>query len=78
MLEDRNKERIAIPIIQGEMLHHLDTLSMGLDGNYPRTLRKLVAVLTKPLSSTDQQSWLTGEVPADWRLADVMSIYKRG
>ncbi|KAK4825474.1 hypothetical protein QYF61_027629 [Mycteria americana] len=25
-----------------------------------------------------QQSWLTGEVPADWRLANVTPIYKKG
>ncbi|KAK4818170.1 hypothetical protein QYF61_007612 [Mycteria americana] len=25
-----------------------------------------------------QQSWLTGEVPVDWRLADVTPIYKKG
>ncbi|KAK4829469.1 LOW QUALITY PROTEIN: hypothetical protein QYF61_004759 [Mycteria americana] len=26
----------------------------------------------------DPQSWLTGEVPADWRLANVTAIYKKG
>ncbi|KAK4824550.1 hypothetical protein QYF61_016154 [Mycteria americana] len=25
-----------------------------------------------------QQSWLTGEVPADWRLANVIPVYKKG
>ncbi|KFQ88614.1 hypothetical protein N337_11530, partial [Phoenicopterus ruber ruber] len=71
------------PIIQGEMvsdlLHHLDThKSMGPDGIHPRVLRELVAVLTKPLSIIYQQSWPTGEVPVDWRLADVTPIYKKG
>ncbi|KAK4825724.1 hypothetical protein QYF61_002163 [Mycteria americana] len=42
-------------------------------------LRELVAeVLTKPLSIIYQQSWLTGEVPVDWRLANVTAIYKKG
>ncbi|KFV90657.1 hypothetical protein N327_04648, partial [Fulmarus glacialis] len=71
------------PIIQGEMvsdlLHHLDThKSMGPDGIHPRVLRELVEVLTKPLSILHQQSWLSREVPADWRLANVMPIYKKG
>ncbi|KAK4823601.1 hypothetical protein QYF61_003801 [Mycteria americana] len=35
-------------------------------------------VLTKPLSIIYQQSWLTGEVPADWRLANVTPIFKKG
>ncbi|KAK4828802.1 hypothetical protein QYF61_000859 [Mycteria americana] len=33
----------------------------------------------RPLPETfNQQSWLTGEVPADWRLANVTTIYKKG
>ncbi|KAK4812863.1 hypothetical protein QYF61_024160 [Mycteria americana] len=62
-----------------DLLHHLDThRSVGLDGIHPRVLRELAEVLTKPLSILYQQSWLTGEVPADWRLANVMPIYKKG
>jgi len=69
--------------MQGEkvsnMLCHLDThKSMRPDGIHPRVLMERVEVLTKPLSIIYQQSWLTGEVPADWRLANVMPIYKKG
>ncbi|KAK4813674.1 LOW QUALITY PROTEIN: hypothetical protein QYF61_017641 [Mycteria americana] len=70
-------------VIQGEMvsdlLHHLDThKSMGPDEIHLRVLKELAEVLTKPLSIIYQQSWLTGEVPADWRLANVTPIYKKG
>ncbi|GAB0205040.1 mitochondrial enolase superfamily member 1 [Grus japonensis] len=51
---------------------------MGLDGIHPRVLRQVVEVLTKPLSIIYQQSWLSGEIPVDWRVADVMPIYKKG
>ncbi|KAK4823371.1 hypothetical protein QYF61_001719 [Mycteria americana] len=83
VLEDRDKEQNEAPIIQGEMvsdlLHHLDThKSMGPDGIHPRILRELAEVLTKPLSIIYQQSWLTREVPVDWRLANVMPIHKKG
>ncbi|KAK4828086.1 hypothetical protein QYF61_023146 [Mycteria americana] len=62
-----------------DLLHHLEThKSMGLDGIHPRVLRKLAEVLTKPLSIIYQQSWLTGEVPVDWRLANVTPIHKKG
>ncbi|KAK4828998.1 hypothetical protein QYF61_001754 [Mycteria americana] len=82
-LEDRDGDQNGAPIIQGEMvsdlLHHLDTYkSMGPDEIQPRVLRELADVLTKPLSIIYQQSWLTGEVPADWRLANVMPIFKKG
>ncbi|GAB0203730.1 mitochondrial enolase superfamily member 1 [Grus japonensis] len=52
--------------------------SMGPDGIHPRVLRELVEVLTKPLSIIYQQFWLTGEVPVDWRLANVTPIHKKG
>ncbi|KAK4816543.1 hypothetical protein QYF61_017744 [Mycteria americana] len=82
-LEDRDGDQNGAPIIQGEMvsdlLHHLDThKSMGPDEIHPRVLKELADVLTKPLSIIYQQSWLTGEVPADWRLANVMPIFKKG
>ncbi|GAB0181455.1 mitochondrial enolase superfamily member 1 [Grus japonensis] len=61
-----------------DLLHHLDThKSMGPDGIHPRVLRELAEVLTKPLSIIYQQSWLTGKVPVDWKLANVMSIHKK-
>ncbi|KAK4810509.1 hypothetical protein QYF61_004289 [Mycteria americana] len=82
-LEDRDGDQNGAPIIQGEMvsdlLHHLDThKSMGPDEIHPRVLKELAEVLTKPLSIIYQQSWLTGEVPADWRLANVTPIFKKG
>ncbi|KAK4826807.1 hypothetical protein QYF61_011615 [Mycteria americana] len=74
-LEDRDREQNEVPIIPGEMvgdlLHHSDThRSMGPNGIHPRVLRELAEVVTKPLSILYQQSWLTGEVPVDWKLAN--------
>jgi len=83
VLEYREGEQNKPPRVQEEavkdMLCHLDTYkSMGLDGIYPRVLRELVEELAKPLSIIYQQSWLTREVPDDWRIASVTSIYKKG
>ncbi|GAB0203963.1 mitochondrial enolase superfamily member 1 [Grus japonensis] len=82
-LEDRDREQHKPPMIQEEavndLLCHLDThKSMGPDGIHPRVLRELAEELAKPLSIIYQQSWLTGEVPDDWRLANVTPIYKKG
>ncbi|KAK4829263.1 hypothetical protein QYF61_002655 [Mycteria americana] len=61
------------------LLHHLDThKSMGLNGIHPRGLREVAEVLTKPLSIIYQQSWLTRKDLVDWRLANVMLMYKKG
>ncbi|PKU46081.1 rna-directed dna polymerase from mobile element jockey-like [Limosa lapponica baueri] len=51
---------------------------MKPDGIHPRVQRELEEVLTKPLSIIFQQSWQTGVVPADWRLANVTPIHKKG
>ena len=51
---------------------------MGPDGSHPGVLRELSDVAAKPLSIILRQSWLTGDVPADWRLADVTRIYQKG
>ncbi|KAK4823963.1 hypothetical protein QYF61_008349 [Mycteria americana] len=72
-LEDRDGDQNGAPIIQGKMvsdpLHHLDT---------HKVLKELADVLTKPLSIIYQQSWLTGEVPVEYRLANVTPIFKKG
>jgi len=83
VLQGREGERNKPPIIQKEavndMLCHLDTYtSTGPDGIHPRVLRELVEELAKTLSIIYQQSWLTGEVPDDWTIAIVTSIYKKG
>ncbi|GAB0176867.1 mitochondrial enolase superfamily member 1 [Grus japonensis] len=62
-----------------DLLHHLDThKSMRLDWIHPGVLRELAEVLIRPLSMVYQQSWLNGEVPVDWRLANVTPVYKKG
>jgi len=83
VLEDRDEEQNKPPIIQEEavnnLLCHLDTYkSLGPDGIHTRVLRELVEELAKRLSIISQQPWLTGEVPDDWRITSVTSIYKKG
>ena len=70
------------PAIQervSDLLHHIDThKSMEPDGIHPRVLKELSGVLAKLLFIIYQQSRLTGEVPTDWKLANVTPIYKKG
>ncbi|KAJ7413864.1 hypothetical protein WISP_87919 [Willisornis vidua] len=61
------------------LLKHLDSQkSMGPDGIHPRVMRELVEELAKPLSIIYQQSWLSGEVPDDWKLANATPVHKKG
>ncbi|KFW88624.1 hypothetical protein N305_04990, partial [Manacus vitellinus] len=71
------------PVIEEEtvsnLLSHLDPhKSMQPDGIHPRVMRELLEELAEPLSIIYQQSWLTGEVPDDWKLANVIPIHKKG
>ncbi|XP_054045493.1 uncharacterized protein LOC128904794 [Rissa tridactyla] len=52
--------------------------SMGPDGMHPRVLRELADVITRPLSIVFARSWGAGEVPEDWRKADITPIFKKG
>jgi len=52
--------------------------SMGPDGMHPRVLRKLAEVIAGLLSIIFERSWRTGEVPEDWRIANVTLVFKKG
>ncbi|GAB0199232.1 mitochondrial enolase superfamily member 1 [Grus japonensis] len=81
-LEDRdcgNDKLPADPELVRDLLLHLDAYkSMGPDGIHPRVLRELADVIVRPLSIIFQWSWESGEVPVDWKLANVVPIFKKG
>ncbi|RMC20752.1 hypothetical protein DUI87_01604 [Hirundo rustica rustica] len=77
------REQNGPPIIQEEAVRELlrclgTHKSMGPDGIHSRVMRELADELAKPLSIIYQQSWLTGEVPDDWKLANVTPIHRKG
>jgi len=41
-------------------------------------MKELEDVMAGPLSITYQRSWESGEIPADWKLASIISVYKEG
>ncbi|PKU39453.1 rna-directed dna polymerase from mobile element jockey- hypothetical protein [Limosa lapponica baueri] len=62
-----------------EQLSELDIRkSMGPDGTHPRVLRELEEVIAGLLSIIFERSWRTGEVPEDWRKANITPVFKKG
>ncbi|CAJ0940923.1 unnamed protein product [Ranitomeya imitator] len=52
--------------------------SPGPDGIHPRVLRELSNVIDKPLFLIFSDCIATGSVPQDWRIANVVPIFKKG
>ncbi|CAM4699543.1 unnamed protein product [Caretta caretta] len=51
--------------------------SMGPDALHPRVLKELADVIAEPLAIIFENSWRLGEVPDDWKKANVVPIFKK-
>ncbi|KAJ7418003.1 rna-directed dna polymerase from mobile element jockey-like [Pitangus sulphuratus] len=49
----------------------------GLTGIHPRILKELFHVIAKLLSMIFVWSWEYGEVPADWKLVNIVPVFKK-
>jgi len=65
-------------IARDQLCQLSDHKSMGPDEIHPRVQKELADVRAGPLLIIYQRSWESGEVPADWKLAKIISIYKMG
>ncbi|CAM4564646.1 unnamed protein product [Lepidochelys olivacea] len=69
---------VEIEVVR-DYLEKLDVhKSMAPDELHPRVLKELPAVIAEPLAIIFENSWRTGEVPDDWKKANVVPIFKKG
>uniref|UniRef100_A0A8C3I6M2 Reverse transcriptase domain-containing protein n=1 Tax=Chrysemys picta bellii TaxID=8478 RepID=A0A8C3I6M2_CHRPI len=45
---------------------------------HPRILKELIEEVSEPLAIIFGKSWETGEIPEDWKRANIVPIYKKG
>ena len=50
----------------------------GAKGIHPTELQGLAAVIMRPLSTTFQWSWESGEIPVDCKLTNAVPVFKKG
>ncbi|KAJ7408123.1 rna-directed dna polymerase from mobile element jockey-like [Pitangus sulphuratus] len=74
----KNDQLPVNPEIVWDLLLQLDPYkSMGPDVIHPRILKELADVITKPLSMIFKWSWESREVPAEWKLVNIVLIFKK-
>ena len=64
--------------VEGKLRCLRPTASPGPDAVHPRVLSELAAPLCRPLTELFNHSLTTGRVPEEWKLGQVVPIYKKG
>ncbi|CAM5161388.1 unnamed protein product [Natator depressus] len=69
-------------VVKEQVKDYLEKLdvhkSMGLELMHPRVLRELPDVIAEPLAIISENLWRSGEVPDDWKKANIVTIFKKG
>ncbi|KAJ7417642.1 RNA-directed DNA polymerase from mobile element jockey-like protein [Pitangus sulphuratus] len=79
-LENHGCDKLSadLKLVQ-DLLLQLDPCKyMGLDGINPRILKELGDAIARPLTMIFEWPWESGEVPADWKLANIVPVFQKG
>lgn len=71
-----------LPLFKQDMFRdHLAKInvhkSMDPYGMHPRVLRKLAGMIARLLSVIFERSWRKGRVPEDWRIANLIPVFRK-
>ncbi|KAK4806914.1 hypothetical protein QYF61_012635 [Mycteria americana] len=68
------EEGLVCGLLQGLNPHK----SMGQDGIHPRVLREVADIVAQGHSIIFEKLWRSGDIPDDWKRANVIPIYQKG
>ncbi|KAJ7396027.1 rna-directed dna polymerase from mobile element jockey-like [Pitangus sulphuratus] len=77
-LEDHSSENDKPPVDSDLVLQVDPHKSMGADGIHVRIFKELAGVIVRPLSMIFELSWESGEISVDWKLANIVPVFKKG
>jgi len=69
---------VEVDLVRGHVSRTDAHTFMGLCGMHSHVLRELSEVIAELLSIIFERSCQMGEVPEDWRIADVTPLFKKG
>ena len=75
LLEDL---QVSAKQVKGKLCSFRPTASPGPDAVHPKVLRELAAPLCRPLADLINHSLTDDQVPDEWKLGQVVPIYKTG
>ena len=69
---------VTEPGVQTQLQNLNSKKSMGPDGISPRVLKELSSEISPVLTYIFNKSLKTGEIPIDWKLANIFALHKKG
>jgi len=68
----------SVEAVQRKLQRLAPDKSPGPDGIHPLLLKECASMVAAPLSAIYTRSYATGELPAEWKTANVAPIFKKG
>jgi len=74
---DGLKITFTVDQVRDKLLKLQENKSAGPDGFHPMVMRQCASELTVPLCAVFQESYESGQLPQDWKLANISAILRK-